>query len=43
MLMDRKGGKNEATNGAAITNAGSEPRRFDAEVGPIDNSYYLPA
>jgi RNA polymerase sigma-70 factor, ECF subfamily len=43
MLMDRKGGRNEATNGAAITDAGSEPRRFDPEVGPNDNSDFLPA
>jgi RNA polymerase sigma-70 factor, ECF subfamily len=42
MLMDRKGGI-EATNGAAITDAGSEPRRFDPEVGPNDNSDFLPA
>jgi Sigma-70, region 4 len=42
MLMDRKAGI-EATNGAAITDAGSEPRRFDPEVGPNDNSDFLPA
>ncbi len=43
MVVDRKGGRTEATNGAAITDAGSEPRRFDPEVGPNDNSDFLPA
>jgi DNA-directed RNA polymerase specialized sigma24 family protein len=33
----------EATNGAAITDVGSKPRRFDPEVGRTDNSDLLPA
>jgi hypothetical protein len=39
--MDRKTGT-EATNGAAVTDAGSKARRFDPEVWRADNSDLLP-
>lgn len=43
VLMDRKGGRTEATDGTAITDFGSKPRRFGPEVGSTGNSDFLSA